>query len=230
MNEPDETLLIRCRNLVKEYRSEAENLQVLRGLDLDLFRGTSCAIMGASGSGKSTLLSILGGMERFDSGTIDAGPFKLHELAESELPSYRERFVGFVFQFHHLLKDFTTLENIALPAYMGGLQRKEAWKKAAELLEKVGLSARAGHFPLELSGGERQRAAIARALVNSPKLLLADEPTGNLDSENAKTVRTLLFELPAMTGATVLVATHDSRIAEEAEFRYLLEGGTLQAV
>lgn len=228
MNEAFSKPLVKCSHVHKQYSSKAEVLRVLKGLDLELGEKTSCAIMGSSGSGKSTLLSILGGMEHFEAGSIEAGPFRLHELAETSLSAYRAEFVGFVFQFHHLLKDFTALENVALPAYMRGVPRKTAWEKANELLRSVGLENRAHHFPTELSGGERQRAAIARALVNDPKLVLADEPTGNLDSDNASSVRDLLFDLPRISGATVIVATHDRRIAEKAVQVFTLENGILK--
>ena len=138
--------------------------------------------------------------------------------------------VGFVFQFHYLLKDFSALENVALPAYMAGLGRKKAWEKAEQLLLKVGLEGRLNHFPSELSGGERQRAAIARALVNDPRVILADEPTGNLDAQNAATVSELLFDLPAITGASLVLATHDRDLAEKASLRFALAQGSLQAL
>ncbi|MDD3981822.1 MAG: ABC transporter ATP-binding protein [Spirochaetia bacterium] len=219
-----------CKGLGKSFTSKAETLEVLRGLDLELPEGSSCSIVGASGSGKSTLLSILGGIERLDKGELRVGGYELHRLPEKELPVFRTRVIGFVFQFHYLLKDFTALENVALPAYMAGLGRKKAWEKAEHLLEKVGLAERLGHFPSELSGGERQRAAIARALVNDPRVILADEPTGNLDAQNAATVSELLFELPAITGASLVLATHDRELAKKATIRFALIQGLLQAL
>lgn len=229
MNEPASPFVIRCTNLAKSFSSQAETLHVLRGVDLFLPQGSSCVIMGASGSGKSTLLSILGGLERFDSGEVHVGTFALHSLAEKELPVFRSKYVGFVFQFHYLLKDFTALENVALPAFMGGLTKKESWQKAEKLLADVGLADRKNHFPSELSGGERQRAAIARALINSPLVVLADEPTGNLDASNADAIKELLFKLPEISGTTVILATHDARLAESARYRFLLSEGRLQA-
>lgn len=222
--------VLRCLNLVKSFKSQAETLRVLRGVDMELRAGCSASIMGASGSGKSTLLSIIGGLENFDSGELWVGDYALHRLSEKELPRYRSELVGFVFQFHHLLKDFSALENVALPAYMRGTPRAEAWARAETLLEKVGLAERKNHFPSELSGGERQRAAIARALVNNPLVVLADEPTGNLDASNAAAVRDLLFSLPALAGTTLIVATHDRGLAEKAEAGYLLEEGRLKAL
>ncbi len=221
---------ISCKGLCKSFASQAETLQVLKNLDLEIPGGSSCSIMGASGSGKSTLLSILGGLERFDSGELKVGGHELRLLAEKDLPLFRSRVVGFVFQFHYLLKDFSALENVALPAYMAGLSRTEAWEKAGSLLEKVGLGQRLGHFPSELSGGERQRAAIARALVNDPLVILADEPTGNLDAQNAQAVSELLFSLPSLCKASLVLATHDKGLAEKAELRFALEQGSLRTV
>jgi lipoprotein-releasing system ATP-binding protein len=221
------TMAVVCRKLLKRFTSEAETLEVLSGLDFELEAARSCSIMGASGSGKSTLLAVIGGLERFDSGEVWVGGNGLHALAEKDLPQFRQSYVGFVFQFHYLLKDFTALENVALPAYLGGTPKREAWDKAESLLESVGLGGRLGHFPSELSGGERQRTAIARALVNDPRLILADEPTGNLDAASATKVRDILFGLPASTGASVLIATHDADLAKEADRSFLLASGRL---
>ncbi|MCX7026938.1 MAG: ABC transporter ATP-binding protein [Spirochaetes bacterium] len=222
-----EAKIVVCKNLAKSFTSEAETLEVLRGLDFDLEAASSCSIMGASGSGKSTFLAILGGLESFDSGEAWIGGNALHELSEKELPKFRSFYVGFVFQFHYLLKDFSALENVALPAYLGGTPRKAAWEKAENLLESVGLSGRMGHFPSELSGGERQRTAIARALINDPRLILADEPTGNLDAASAGLVRDILFSLPASTGASIILATHDPELAKDADRCFILAAGRL---
>lgn len=228
MSESSSDLLaVRCKGLCKTFFSEAENLEVLRSLELQIRQGESCAIMGASGSGKSTLLAILGGLERFEKGEVYVDGNNLGALSEKDLPRFRNKSVGFVFQFHYLLKDFTALENVALPAYMCGVPKKEAWGKAASLLSKMGLSNRADHYPSELSGGERQRAAIARALINAPRIVLADEPTGNLDAANAEAVRSLLFSLPSMTGCSLLVATHDAGLASAADSIYTLSSGRL---
>ncbi len=224
----DPGAIVRCRGLVKSFKSQAETLHVLKGIDMDIGKGSSCSIMGSSGSGKSTLLSILGGLEGFDEGEVTVGSYALHAMTEKALPQYRGALVGFVFQFHYLLKDFSAVENVALPAYMQGTSRKEAWARAESLLEKVGLADRKDHFPSQLSGGERQRTAIARALINAPALILADEPTGNLDAANAASIKDLIFSLPALAGATVILATHDSGLAEAADLRFLLVDGRLQ--
>jgi len=223
-------VIVRCRGLVKNFESQAETLHVLKGIDMEISRGSSCSIMGSSGSGKSTLLSILGGLEGFDAGEVTVGSYALHALSEKQLPQYRGALVGFVFQFHYLLKDFSAVENVALPAYMKGTPRKDAWAKAESLLEKVGMADRKDHFPSQLSGGERQRTAIARALINAPALILADEPTGNLDAANAALIKELIFSLPSLTGATVVLATHDAGLAAAADLRFLLADGRLQPI
>lgn len=227
MNEHAEHTAVRCESLRKVYRSQAEELHVLEALDFELEPGLSCSIMGNSGSGKSTFLSILGGLERLDGGTAFVGSNALHALQEKDLPRFRARTVGFVFQFHYLLKDFTALENVALPAWMNGMERSRAFAKASSLLDAMGMGSRLQHFPSQLSGGERQRAAIARALVNDPGLLLADEPTGNLDATNAAAIRDLLYSLPSRSGTTLILATHDPALADMADSRYLLNGGRL---
>ncbi|HUW41240.1 MAG TPA: ABC transporter ATP-binding protein [Rectinemataceae bacterium] len=224
MSEP----LVSCRGLGKVFASAAEELHVLRGLDFSADSGASVAITGASGSGKSTFLSILGGLDRPSSGELRVGEWNLSELPERKLAEFRAASVGFVFQFHYLLKDFDALENVALPAYMHGESRAQAFEKARILLEDMELGSRLHHFPSQLSGGERQRAAIARALVNSPGLVLADEPTGNLDAANARNVRKVLFGLSARYGATLILATHDRELAEAADIRYELSSGELR--
>jgi lipoprotein-releasing system ATP-binding protein len=220
--------LIECRSLGKSFSSAAEDLSVLSGLDLEVKAGESVAVMGASGSGKSTLLSILGGLDRPSSGFVRVGDWELSAIGERRLTEYRGACVGFVFQFHYLLKDFDALENVALPAYMRGMPKAEALDRARSLLADVGLSARLHHFPAQLSGGERQRAALARALVNAPPILLADEPTGNLDAHNALAVRDLVFDLAARHATTVILVTHDRGLAEAATTRYLLHDGRLE--
>ncbi|MBL8967711.1 MAG: ABC transporter ATP-binding protein, partial [Spirochaetaceae bacterium] len=196
--------IIECAALGKVFASAAEDLAVLRSVDLRVERGARIAVTGASGSGKSTLLSILGGLDRASSGSLRVGPYELSSLPERRLTEYRAAFVGFVFQFHYLLKDFSALENVALPAFMRTGDRKAAFARAEALLADVGLAERLGHYPSQLSGGERQRAAIARALVNAPSLVLADEPTGNLDAANARGVRELLFGLSEKYGTTLV--------------------------
>ncbi|MFZ4616199.1 MAG: ABC transporter ATP-binding protein [Rectinemataceae bacterium] len=221
--------LLSVRGLSKNFRTEAEDLAVLVGLDLEVAHRESLAIMGASGSGKSTLLSILGGLDRADSGEIRAGSWQVEGLGERDLSAYRSGFVGFVFQFHYLIRDFSAVENVALPAMMRGEPRVPSLKKAAAILGELGLGDRLHHIPAKLSGGERQRTAIARALINSPQLVLADEPTGNLDAVNGEAVRELLFGLPGRFGTTVIVATHDAGLATRADRRLLMSGGKLAA-
>ena len=223
MNEP----LIECRGLEKTFASAAEELRVIRGLDLSVEAGSRVAITGASGCGKSTLLSILGGLDRVDGGSVRVGSWHLDSVQERELTEFRGTAVGFVFQFHYLLKDFTALENVAMPAYMRGGKRRDAFERAAVLLSDMGLAERLDHIPSRLSGGERQRAAIARALINRPSLVLADEPTGNLDVDSARSVKELLFGLSERYGTTLVLATHDPSLAAEADLGYRLEGGRL---
>jgi lipoprotein-releasing system ATP-binding protein len=224
MSEP----LVQCLGLEKTFTSAAEELHVLRGLDLSVEPGSRIAITGASGCGKSTLLSILGGLDRPTGGTLRVGDVQLESIAERDLTDYRATKVGFVFQFHYLLKDFSALENVALPAYMRGEKKSEAYAKATALLADMGLSERLDHLPSKLSGGERQRAAIARALVNGPSLVLADEPTGNLDSASSRSVRDLLFGLSGRYGTTLILVTHDTFLAAGADIRYVLEDGRLR--
>jgi lipoprotein-releasing system ATP-binding protein len=219
--------LVECRGLGKTFASAAEELRVLEDLDLSIEAASRVAITGASGCGKSTLLSILGGLDRATGGSIRVGEWRLDTIAERELTEYRASAVGFVFQFHYLLKDFTALENVALPAYMRGEKRTAAFERARSLLCDMGLGERLDHIPSRLSGGERQRAAIARALINRPSLVLADEPTGNLDAASALAVREQLFSLSSRYGTTLVLVTHDSSLAAEADLRYELTGGRL---
>ena len=220
-------IYVRCRRVGKRFQSGSEELHVLRGVELSVERGVSLAITGASGSGKSTLLSLIGGLDRPSSGEVLVGDWEVSSLPERLLADYRASAVGFVFQFHYLLKDFSALENVALPAYMRGEARATAFSRARSLLGDMGLADRANHFPSQLSGGERQRAAIARALVNSPGLVLADEPTGNLDEGSAGAVRELLFGLSPRYGATLILVTHDRELAAAADLHYELAGGEL---
>ena len=216
---------IRVRDLVKKYVSGAEDLHILRGINFDVEQGSTVAISGQSGSGKSTFLNIIGGLDRSDSGTVEVAGTDITFLSESGLSSYRQRRIGFIFQFHYLLKDFTALENVMLPAYMMGLKKKDAIDKARLLLGDMKLEERAGHFPSQLSGGERQRVAVARAMVNDPDIILADEPTGNLDPHNSAMVAELLYAGAEKWGKTLIVVTHDESVAGRAKIRYTLENG-----
>jgi lipoprotein-releasing system ATP-binding protein len=223
----DNNILVRIDRIVKDYISGVETLHVLRGVSLVLARGETVAVSGQSGSGKSTLLNILGGLDRGDSGTVTVGDTELGSLSEGALTSYRRTQVGFIFQFHYLLKDFTALENVMLPAYIAGMKKREALERARSLLADLRLEGRIGHYPSQLSGGERQRVAVARSMVNDPDMVLADEPTGNLDPDNSAVVADLLYGSALKWGKTLVVVTHDEKVARRAQTRYTLEAGRL---
>jgi len=222
-------IMVKAEGLVKNYISGNENLHILRGVSFEIPFGRSAAISGQSGSGKSTLLNILGGLDRCDAGSVFVGETEITALAEKNLSAYRSKKVGFIFQFHYLLKDFTALENVMLPAYIAGMNKKRALDRAKELLADLALTDRAGHFPSQLSGGERQRVAVARSMVNDPDLILADEPTGNLDPDNSELVAELLYASAEKWGKTLLVVTHDAKLAARAERGYTLVNGLLIA-
>ena len=221
--------LVKVRDLVRNYVSGEETLNILRGINFDVEKGSSVAVTGQSGSGKTTFLNIIGGLDRSDSGTVEVAGAEITGLSESGLSSYRQRSIGFIFQFHYLLKDFTALENVMLPAYMTGMKKKDAMEKARLLLGDMKLDERLKHFPSQLSGGERQRVAVARAMVNDPDIILADEPTGNLDPGNSAMVAELLFAGAEKWGKTLIVVTHDEGVAGRAKIRYTLENGILGA-
>ncbi len=223
-------LIIECRALTKTFSSGAEVLHILERADFSLEKGKICTILGPSGSGKSTFLAILGSLERFDSGSVRVDGYELQTLPEKSLSVFRRSVVGFVFQFHFLLNDFSALENVALPGYMAGLPRKEAWKRAQELLDMVGLIHRSHHYPSQLSGGERQKVAIARALINEPSVVLADEPTGNLDAASSKELRLLLQRLPQVAKTTLVLVTHDSELARIGDTSFLLKEGHFECI
>ncbi|MFW5812135.1 MAG: ABC transporter ATP-binding protein [Alkalispirochaetaceae bacterium] len=223
MDEP----AVALRGVEKRFLSGAEELRILREVDLTIEAGDAVGVTGESGSGKSTLLTIIAGLDRPTSGSVMVAGKELSSLSEEELSRLRARRVGFVFQFHHLLKDFTALENVLLPGLMIGGSRKGLEARAKELLGVVGLSNRLTHVPSQLSGGERQRVAVVRSLINRPALLLADEPTGNLDEGNSAYVADLLFRLVEETGTTLLLVTHDARLAARCPRRLLLEHGGL---
>ncbi len=219
--------LLSVRSLVRRFQAGGETLEVLRGIDLEVAEPTSIAVTGESGSGKSTLLSLVGGLDRPSGGAVIVDGTDITKLDETALSAYRSRHVGFIFQFHFLLHDFTALENLLIPGMLAARSAAGTRQRARKLLADVGLAGRAGAYPLELSGGERQRVAVARALMNSPRLILADEPTGNLDERNARVVEDLLFPLVAREGCVLLLATHDRALAARAERRYELAGGIL---
>jgi len=204
------------KGVCKTYLSGSEEIRVLRNASLQASLGESVAIVGASGSGKSTLLNLIGGLDRVDSGSIRACGYEVDRLGEKGLTAYRSRGVGFVFQFHYLLKDFTALENVMLPALMAGAANRGAKRDAGALLERVKMGSRASHFPAQLSGGERQRVALARALVNNPDLVLADEPTGNLDEDHKAIVSDLLFSETVGSGKVLILVTHSQELASKA--------------
>lgn len=202
-------MIIKAQGINKSFGE----LQVLKNVDFEVEKGEIVSIVGASGAGKTTFLQILGTLLSPDSGSLEIAGLKTGG-SDKELAEFRNRHLGFVFQSHHLLPEFTALENVCIPALIAGMKEKEAKKKAAELLEKVGLANRAEHKPAQLSGGEQQRVAIARALVNSPDVLLADEPTGNLDSNTKQDIHNLLFELRKSLGQSIVIVTHDKELAQ----------------
>ena len=220
-------VLVAVTALTRRFLTGAETLEVLRDVDLAVLEGTIVAITGESGCGKSTLLGLVGGLDRPTSGHVRVRGRVITGLGETDLSRYRNREVGFIFQFHFLLKDFTALENVIMPAMLGPAPLRELRERGRELLEEVGLSQRMNAWPLELSGGERQRVAVARALINEPPLILADEPTGNLDERNARMVEDMLFSLVRGHGRTMILVTHDAALASRADVRYSLAGGRL---
>jgi len=205
--------LLEIRGLCKTYEIGRNRVEVLSGIDLDLEAATTTALVGASGAGKSTLLHLLGALDRPTSGTIRFRGDDIFLKHDGELASFRNRSIGFVFQFHHLLSEFTALENVMMPALIARVAREEARSMAEELLSDVGLANRVTHRPGELSGGEQQRVAIARSLVMSPSLLLADEPTGNLDMKTSEGVHAVLADMQLKKGLTLVVVTHNERLA-----------------
>jgi len=217
--------LVDVNGLVKSYSTGTSHLDVLRGLELQVARGQMMAIVGASGVGKSTLLHVLGGLDTFQSGTIRIGDASMHDMDDQSRVAYRNRHIGFVFQFHHLLPEFSALENVEMPLRIAGAPPAERRSRAEELLARVGLSARSAHRPGALSGGEQQRVAVARALVNRPMLLLADEPTGNLDEGTARDLQQLLRDMHTEHGLTSIIATHNPGFAAACDdVRRLVDG------
>ena len=211
----------------KEIRKSFGTLEVLKGIDLLVERGEVVSIVGPSGAGKTTLLQILGTLSRPNSGEIEIDGEAVHALSDRQLSRFRNTKIGFVFQFHHLLPEFTALENVCIPGYIGGRDRREVEKRAAELLEMLGMEHRSSHKPAELSGGEQQRVAIARALINSPAVLRADEPSGNLDTKNREEIHRLFFTLRDTLGQTVVIVTHDGQLAAMSDRKIEMVDGQI---
>ena len=220
-------VMLSARGVEKSYTAAGQRLHILRGLDLEVRRGEMVAIMGASGVGKSTLLHVLGGLDRPDSGAVAVDGFELASADDAALVPFRNKHVGFVFQFHHLLPEFTALENVEMPLRIARVPAREARPAAEALLSRVGLAERLGHRPGMLSGGEQQRVAVARALVRQPGLLLADEPTGDLDERTGDALHTLLRDMHREFGLTAVMATHNPRLAEQCDRVLRLEAGRL---
>ena len=213
--------MIKVNNIHKSFG----DLEVLKGVSLEVGKGEIVSIVGASGAGKTTLLQIMGTLLSADSGEVEIAGTKIFGLNEKRTAEFRNRHIGFVFQFHNLLPEFSALENVMMPALIGGAKRKDAKQRALELLEAVGLTDRADHKPAQLSGGEQQRVAIARALINRPLVVFADEPTGNLDTHNRDEIQRLLFEVREKFGQTIVMVTHDERLAEMADRKIVMSDG-----
>ena len=216
-----------CENLRKVYKQGPESVEVLRGINFQIFSGEKVAIVGSSGSGKTTLLNMLGGLDVPSSGSVSIAGIELFDMTEAARGLLRNKYLGFVYQFHHLLGEFTAIENVSMPLLIGGISRSEAAESSLSILERVGLSHRGLHKPSELSGGERQRVAIARALVTKPKCVLLDEPTGNLDKATAIEINGLISELNETFETGFIIVTHDEKLADSMHRKVVLENGVL---
>lgn len=212
----------------KHIKKQYGSLEVLKGVDLHIKESEVVSIVGSSGAGKTTLLTILGTLDRPSSGEILFNNINITSLNEKKLASFRNQHIGFVFQFHHLLPEFTAIENVCIPAFINKTSKKEAELKANQLLDLLGLKHRANHKPSELSGGEQQRVAVARALINNPKVIFADEPSGNLDSENAQNLHQLFFKLRDELKQTIVVVTHNETLANMADRKLIMKDGRIQ--
>lgn len=223
------TALLTCENLCKSYPEGNKETQILKNVSFSMQPNELAAIVGSSGSGKSTLLHLLGGLDQPDSGNVIINGQNLSALKSTALAQLRNQYLGFVYQFHHLMADFTALENVMMPMLIGKYNKSEAGDRAAQMLHAVGLQHRISHRPSELSGGERQRVAIARALVNNPALVLADEPTGNLDRKTTESIFDLIQELNQQKNIAFLLVTHDLYLAQKLHCRYVMQDGVLRA-
>lgn len=215
--------MIRANGIHKKYG----DLEVLKGVDLHVAKGEVVSIVGASGAGKTTLLQILGTLERGDGGTLAINGEEVSKLSTKALSAFRNKHIGFVFQFHHLLPEFSAIENVMMPGLIAGKSMKECEPRAVQLLERLNIAARAQHKPGQLSGGEQQRVAVARALFNNPSVVLADEPSGNLDSAHAKELHQLFFDLRKELGQTFVIVTHNEELAEMADRRLVMKDGVI---
>lgn len=215
--------MISCKNIHKSY----EQLQVLKGVSLEIHKGELVCIVGPSGAGKSTLLHIIGTLDKSDSGMVTINNQDISVLKDKELSDFRNKHLGFVFQFHHLLPEFTALENVSIPAFIAKKNESETKKRAMELLDFMGLKDRMNHKPNELSGGEQQRVSVARALMNQPLVILADEPTGNLDTERSEELHQLFFDLKKEFNQTFIIVTHNDVLAEKADKKLVMKDGLI---
>lgn len=215
--------MLHAKGIYKAYGK----LEILKGVDLDVSKGEIVTILGASGAGKSTLLHIIGTLDKYDRGEVIIDGVNISSLSSAKLSAFRNQRIGFIFQFHHLLPEFTALENVCIPAYIANRSKRESEVRARELLEMLGLGDRADHKPSELSGGEQQRVAVARALVNKPSVVLADEPSGNLDSENANSLHMLFKDLRDQFSQTFVIVTHNEHLGEMADRKVIMKDGLI---